>query len=149
MVILNKNKINVFLSGAIGCYGDDYDKYKGWRNETFEFFRIENKDIYCIDPTKYYDYNTNDHLSDKEVMRFFLHTVKKSDVILVNLKDINKSIGACQEILCAYLHDIPIIGFTEDEDEIIYNWIEEQCTRIERGKNAMFKAIEHISLYYG
>ena len=48
-------------------------------------------------------------------MRFDLRKVKESRVVLVNLEDLYRSLGTSDEIMYAWLNDIPVIGFLEDE----------------------------------
>ena len=105
-------------------------------------------------PTDYYEYGSDYHKSNREVMRFDLRKVRESDVMLVNLKDIRKSVGSCDEIFYAYILGKPIIGFIEDDidgEELInyvHEWKYEQIDRIETGENALETACEYIKDYY-
>ena len=51
----------------------------------------------------------------------------------------------------AWLNDIPIVGFLEDETLIdtIHPWKYCQIDRIETGKGALERAMEYIKNYYG
>ena len=51
-------------------------------------------------------------------MRFDLRKVKESRVVLVNLEDLYRSLGTSDEIMYAWLNDIPVVGFLEDENLI-------------------------------
>ena len=105
-------------------------------------------DYYCI--------GCDDSKNPSEVMRFDLRKVREADLILVNLKDLDKSLGTSDEILYAYMRGIPIIGFLKTEkeltesdvQELVHPWKYEQIDRIETGEDAMEKAINYIIGYY-
>ena len=89
-------------------------------------------------------------------MRFDLRKIREADLVLVNLKDLDKSLGTSDEIFYAYMRGIPVIGFLETEDELseikvqetVHPWKYEQIDRIETGEDAMAKAITYIIGYY-
>lgn len=148
----------VYLAGAMGCYEDDEYEAKRWREKAKKWFSYNTDDFRCISPTDYFYYGFDNYTNEFEVMRFDLQKVSKSDVVLVNLKDLHKSIGTSDEILYAYLHDIPVIGFlesnvathTNDEiKKIIHPWKYIQINRIEYSYNAMEDAMKYIAGYYG
>ena len=145
---------SIYLIGAMQTYGDKSEKAKEWRNKVKEYFSKYCLDFECISPTDYYEYGSDFCKSNREVMRFDLRKVRESDVMLVNLKDIRKSVGSCDEIFYAYILGKPIIGFIEDDidgEELInyvHEWKYEQIDRIETGKNALEKACEYIKDYY-
>ena len=84
-------------------------------------------------------------------MRFDLRKVKESRVVLVNLEALDRSLGTSDEILYAYLNDIPIVGFLEDERLLhtIHEWKNCQIDRIECGEGSQERAMEYIKNYYG
>ena len=148
----------IYLAGAMGCYGRGADYHKMWRKMATEWFDIYssytyNYDFRCIDPTQYYDYGEDYHKSEKEVMLFDLRKVRSADVILVNLKDIEKSPGTIDEVFYAWINKIPVVGFLEKDnganDFELHPWVTEQIDRIEVGNNAMKKAMIYIKDYYG
>lgn len=130
------------------------NKAEVWRDKTTKWFKNQDRSVKVVNPTDYYTYGKNYHKTDKEVFRFDLHKVKHSDLILVNLNDIRKSIGTTIEVHEAYRRGIPVIGFIYDElpiDELIqlvHPWIYECCTRIESGKDSLERALIHIKDYY-
>ena len=83
-------------------------------------------------------------------MRFDLRMVREADVVLVNLKDLQTSLGSSDEIFYAFIKGKPIIGFLEDESEVknIHPWKIEQIDRIESGENAMENALNYIYSHY-
>lgn len=143
-----RNSYKIYLSGAIGCYeksGSDY--YKTWRKDVDDMFAASIDD--CFDPTKFYSYNDSSY-TEKEVMRYDLKQLKNSDIVLVNLDSIDMSIGTAQEILYAYLLNIPIIGFIEDEESTyIHPWVKEEVDKIFVGENSKDEAVDYIKTYYG
>lgn len=131
------------------------NKAEEWRKYVKEAFDRYSDNYKIINPTDYYQYGKNYHKTDKEVFRFDLRKVDNSDIVLVNLNDIRKSIGTCIEVYEAYKNNIPVIGFLDDEvtvDEmikLIHPWIYCCVDRIETGKNSLNKAINYIIDYCG
>lgn len=146
---MRKNKRIIYLVGAMSCYGYNGEYPKKWRKEVEEYFEKYSDSFVCISPTDYYEIGKDYHKSEREVMRFDLRKVRESDIVLVNLKDLDKSVGTSDEILYAFIRGIPVIGFTENESvENIHPWKIEQLDRIETGTNAMQKVMEYIKNYY-
>ncbi len=145
--------IRCYLAGAMEAYHGT-NKAENWRKYVKEYFEKYYGNIKVISPTDYYAYGKNYHKSDKEVFRFDLHKVRTSDIVLVNLNDIRKSIGTCIEVYEAYKSDIPVIGFLDDElplDEmikLIHPWIYCCVDRIETGKDSMVRVCDYIMEYY-
>lgn len=150
-------RTQVYLAGAMGYYGDCAEYPKKWRQLANEGFKsissyTRNRNFVCIDPTLYYEYGKNLHKTEKEVMLFDLRKVKSSDVILVNLKDLENSPGTINEIFYAWLNGIPVIGFMESNSDYelkLHPWIREQIDRIEFGEGALYLAMKYIRDYYG
>lgn len=130
------------------------NKAKVWRNDVKDFFDKYSNDFKVVSPADYYAYDQNNHKTDIEVFKFDLRKVKNSDVILVNLNDIRKSIGTCIEVYEAYKKDIPVIGFLNDKlpieamIDLIHPWIYCCIDRIETGKDSMIEACYYIKEYY-
>lgn len=131
------------------------NKAEEWRIHVKDFFEKNNDDYKVINPTDYYQYGKNYHKTDKEVFRFDLRKVSNSDIVLVDLNDIRKSIGTCIEVYEAYKNNIPVVGFLNDElpveemIKLIHPWIYCCVDRIETGKESLNKAINYIIDYYG
>lgn len=145
-------KRQIYLAGAMSCYvnTDQHDYPKKWRTEVKERVIKYYDDITIVSPTDFYEIGQNYHKSESEVMMFDLRMVRESDIILVNLKDLNSSIGTSDEIFYAFIKNKPIIGFLEDESEIknVHPWKIEEIDRIETGKDAMKNALDYIYRYY-
>ena len=143
---------SLYLAGAMSCYfnTEQHDYPKMWREEAKKYAEEFYDDIMTISPTDFYEIGKDYHKSESEAMRFDLRMVRESDIVLVNLKDLDASLGTSDEILYAFISGKPIIGFLEDETEYrnIHPWKVEQIDRIETGKDAMKKAIDYIYRYY-
>lgn len=143
----------IYLAGAMEAYKDN-DKAKEWREKVKEYFEMYSATFQCVSPVDYYSFRDNISKTNAEIMRFDLRKVKESDIILVNLNDIRKSIGTTDEILYAYLLGKPIIGFIDDDIEgeelanKIHTWKYEQIDRIETGKDSMVHACDYIMSFY-
>lgn len=130
------------------------NKAEEWRRYVKDFFEKNTDNYRVINPTDYYQYGKNYHKTDKEVFRFDLRKVSNSDIVLVNLNDIRKSIGSCIEIYESYKNNIPVIGFLDDELPVeemikrIHPWIYCCVDRIETGKDSLNKALSYIIDYY-
>lgn len=142
--------LNIYTAGAMSCYGEKAEFPKQWRKQVSDWIEDNTSCFVCVNPTDYYEYGTDYHKSEREIMSFDLRKVREADILLVNLKDLDNSIGTCDEIFYAWTRKTPIIGFIEDEDtcENIHPWKIEQIDRIETGEGAMFKALEYIKNYY-
>lgn len=143
----------IYTAGAVEAYANT-NKAEKWRDDVKEFFEKHSDNFKVINPTDYYTYGKNYYKTDTEVFRFDLRKVKSSDVVLVNLNDIRKSIGTCIEVYEAYKSDIPVIGFLDEElpvevmVNLIHPWIYCCIDRIEVGKDGMTNACHYIKEYY-
>lgn len=142
-----------YLAGAMSCYHEEknYEKATKWREKAEEFFENYSNTIRCINPVRFYSLDRCDYTNIFEPMRFDLRKVKESRVVLVNLEDLHRSLGTSDEIMYAWLNDIPVIGFMEDENLIdtVHDWKICQIDRIEVGEGAQDRAMQYIRNYYG
>ena len=144
---------NIYLAGAMEVYSGT-DKAKVWRNEVKKLFKEYDYNFNIISPVDFYDYNSCNHKTDYEVFKFDLRLVAQSNILLINLNDIRKSIGTCVECYEAYKNNIPVIGFINevfnesDLPDIIHPWIYCCCDRIEVGNESMKNAVRYIGEYY-
>lgn len=125
----------IYLSGRMSGVPHDEMMYSRNKVASYLEFLIKTMDAdwKVANPAYFYNYKNNAHKSDKEIMQFELNLVKNSDVVLVNIKDINESIGSCIEVYEAYKNDIPVITYGEDEDwHVVHPWIKECVTRREK-----------------
>ena len=146
-------KYKCYLAGAMSCYYKEncYEKATKWRKKAEEYFINNTDNFKCINPCDYFSIGDNYHTNNFEPMRFDLRKVKESRVVLVNLEDLYRSLGTSDEIMYAWLNDIPVVGFLEDENLIdtVHDWKICQIDRIETGNGAQGRAMEYIKNYYG
>lgn len=146
-------KHRVYLGGAMSHWykENSYEKATEWRERAEKYFENNTCDFECINPCRYFSIGSNYHTSDIEPMRFDMRKVKESRAVLVNLEALDKSTGTSDKILIAWLNDIPVIGFLEDENLIttVHEWKFNQIDRIETGEGAQERAMEYIKNYYG
>ena len=144
----------IYLCGAMETY-EGTNEARVWRERAKEYFDKYSINFECISPVDYYNYGSNVAQRDSEIMRFDLRKVRESDILLVNLNDIRKSVGTCDEIFLAYVLGKPIIGFINKDvpnkeiAQLVHPWKYEQIDRIEVGDNSLSKACEYIKDYYG
>lgn len=145
-------KHRIYLAGAMSCYYKEnkIEKATKWRERAKKYFENYSDNFECINPMDYFSIGGSYHTSDTEPMRFDLRKVKESRAVLVNLEDLYRSLGTSDEILYAWLNDIPVIGFLEDESLLhtVHEWKCMQVDRIELGKGAQERAMEYIKNYY-
>ena len=143
----------VYLAGAMSCYykENEIEKATKWREKTEHYFTYFTDNLTCINPIRFFAIGDNYHTSDFEPMKFDLRKVKESRAVLVNLEDLYRSLGTSDEIMYAWLNDVPVIGFLEDEFLLntVHEWKICQIDRIEVGEGAQERAMEYIKNYYG
>lgn len=139
----------IYLAGALTAI--DFDEANEWREnikkeiESLLFYSKETQ-WEIINPIKLYNYNTMRHKTEKEVMQYDLNHVKSSDLIIVNLKDINTSIGTAIELYVAAQLNIPVLAFGNDKEyRDTHAWIKECISRCD---NSMGELLEYISEFY-
>ena len=100
----------IYLAGAMGCYGEDPYPYT-WRNKVKQFFIYHSDNFEIFSPIDYYNYQNTNHKSEKEIMLYELNALQDSKIMLVNLKDLDKSIGTSDEILLHILIESLLLDF--------------------------------------
>lgn len=141
-----------------------FDDSNEWREDCVRWFEDNSDCFRAWNPNNYYNYGERLHYTDDEIIGFCNHKVDQADVILVNLKDIRKSVGSISELAWAHFIRKPIVGFLDDDkyadfyknkevEEVlkceIHPWIYGFCNRIETGYDARLDALEYIEKYYG
>lgn len=136
-------KLTVYLAGA--CRGM-HDGGNEWRLKAENIFKniseIKDVTIKVINPTRYFDRDGGNAITNKQVKQFYLSRIRKCDLVLVNLEHTNTSIGTAQELQFAVDNHIPIIGFNNYDS---YEWLPEDCDVIFTGIN---EAIAYINDFY-
>ncbi len=139
----------IYLAGAIGYGGALAEYSEKWRKEAMDYLQRKQVNCKCTSLISFCKTESHPYQTERELMRFALRMVREADMVLVNLKDLNKSIGTCDEIFYAWTKGIPVIGFLENgKKEEIHGWKVEQIDRMEVGKGALTQALEYIVNYY-
>lgn len=143
-----RNKVSCYLGGKMG--GLTYEEMNSWRREVLWALcdAAENvgSGIEVINPVRYFNFEEKRQQNEVEVMKFDLSKVKKCDILLVNAKGLNTSIGTCIEIYEAYKQEIPVLTFGDSDDyENLHPWI--KCCITRHDKNFM-DTVEYIKDFY-
>lgn len=135
--------MQIYLSG--GMSGLTYLDQVKWRYKITELiyhktqkYDITPEPMFFI-PPEYYNPQDNLHKTEREVMEFDLHRLRKSDLVIVNF-NVPNSIGTAMELMLARELRIPIVGLLEDENVNLHPWLVECCGRI-------FSNLEKLSDY--
>ena len=121
-------KIKIYTAGKMK--GLTFYEQLKWRIELSHAIKNKtDKNISFIHPPLFYNYEQNDYQSEREVKEWEMNQIKNSDIIIVNLDEINDSIGTHFELSFAEAMNslghkhIYIIG-VGGKDEEIHPWIE-------------------------
>ena len=130
--------------------GITYENAMSWRRMIEELIKEStDKPIRFIHPPLYYNYEQRNHKTEKEVKDWEINAIRHSDIIIVNLDNINESVGSHYELatadaVSAYTgNKIFIIGIG-GLTEIIHPWI---LDSIHRREDDFKSAAEYITNY--
>lgn len=126
--------------------GLSWEEQNSWRKKVKEYISKYDDLKFKIDlfnPTQYYNFQEKRHDTELEVMKFDIHNVKNSDLILVNFNNPD-SIGTAQELAIAWDNLIPIIGVKDDNIEI-HTWLKEDCDKMFTN---LYSACDYIMDFY-
>ena len=133
----------VYLSGNVE--NRNRQEKSIWRKTCEEWFKNNTDGFIVIDPLAFYSYDWIDYESHFEVFRFCHRKIKESDIVLVNLSNIRKSVITICELVFAYERDIPIIGFNCDYNYEPHPWID---VMLDRKFVDVELALDYIKNYY-
>lgn len=136
------DSFKIYLAGKMT--GISYDQSNEWRvkakkllEETYCLYKVT-----AINPNDYYNFKEVIHKSEKEILRYDLHRVRTSNMILVNLT--GDSIGTAMELQHAFDNHIPIIGYKEDKTDL-HPWLEYVCDRV---FDNLEEVVDYVNDYY-
>lgn len=140
------SEIKIYTAGAMK--GLTFDEYYSWRKRLQWYLSNGDTTYKFFHPPEFYNYEQNLHKSEREVKEFELNQLRQCDVMVVNLANIESSIGTHMEL--GYVNavnsfggkHIYVIGFGENE---VHPWIEDSLFR--REKNVADTA-EYIKGYF-
>ena len=137
-------KYRIYLAG--GMEGLDECEAYEWRKSCEEYFaNYLTCNVLCFNPIDYYNYSMDmekEKITEGEIRRFELYSLKKSDLVLVNF-NAPRSIGTAQELAVAKENGIPVIGVNEANE--IHPWLLE-C--VDKMFDNMSDALFYIENYY-
>lgn len=123
--------VKIYLSGGISSL--TFEEQAGWRKRVQDAIKYGDYDLkknpVFFDPTQYYSIFTPEYKSEREVMNFDLHHLRKSDIVVVNFND-KKSIGTAMELILAKEMHIPVIGLEPDGGNNLHPWLVECVDRM-------------------
>lgn len=135
--MVNK-ELKIYLAGKMsGLSLNEMTKWrKLFKTGLTKYGELKGCNVEVISPVDYYNFEEKKkHQNEMEVMKFDLSLMKKSDIVIANLQDINTSIGTCIEVYEAWRIGIPVIGYGYGGSEVygeIHPWIANCLTRIEK-----------------
>ena len=138
----------IYLCGGMMKYGkENFDKGNTWRKyckNTLENYECGYK-VKTINPNDYFNFRDEPpkYDSQDEVMRFDLHKLRNSDLVIANFSDVY-SLGSMSEIAIAYDRGIPVIGLNM-EDKTLHPW---QICMTERIFNDIDDMLDYIQDFY-
>ncbi len=108
-----------------------------WRNQIEEFIRANtDKKVEFIHPPLFYNYENKDYKSEREIKEWELAQIRNSDIVIVNLDEIDDSVGSHFELATVDAVNsfgnkhIFIIGYNPNKSEC-HPWIKESLHREE------------------
>lgn len=137
-----------YLAGAMT--GLTFGEMNQWRveakNKLNSVSNLTGVKIYALNPVDFYNFDM-DYQSEEEVMDFDLQHIGSSDFVLLNLKDVNKSIGTAMELKTCWDKHIPVVAFgSEDDIKNLHPWIKRIIRRIEKDMSSAVAYIEDYML---
>ena len=138
----------LYLAGGMQKFDKkDFAIGNVWREyckSALESYECDYK-VKVINPNMYFSFADKEpkYASDAEVMRFDLHKVRNSDLIIVNFNDM-WSLGTMSEIAIAYDRGIPVIGLDID-NQALHPWQRCMCERI---FNDIDEIIDYVEDFY-
>ena len=141
-------KLKIYLAGKMS--GLTFEESDGWRRDFKGVFKrkmnYDTMHYTIINPNDYYNFKNPSHQNEREIMQYDLNHVRNSDIVVVNLDDINTSIGTAIELYVAAQNNIPVLAWgNEQEWEITHPWLKE-C--ISRRSSDMKNICKYISDFY-
>lgn len=139
---------NIYMAGAMS--GLTFEESNEWRKYakikisklTSKYFSNPSL-VCCVNPNDYYNFQIIKHKSEHEVKEFDLFKLRHSDLVLVNLENINTSIGTAMELQVAHDNNIPIVAFGDIIN--IHPWIVDTIWRTE---NNLEDACQYVVDYF-
>lgn len=126
--------LKIYLAGKMS--GLSFDSMNEWRKRLKETITMRadlaDYKVVVINPVDFFNFEEQRHKSEEEVMDYDLHHVETSDICVVNISELNTSIGTCIELYMAWQLKIPVIAFGNiGTYENLHPWIKRCISRYE------------------
>lgn len=128
-------EFKIYTAGKMS--GLTFEDQIRWRNNIEKSIKAKtDKKITFIHPPMYYGYEINFHKTLREIKEWELNQIRSCDIIIVNLDDINDSIGTHIEfgfidaVNSLGGKHIYVVGLGGDE-ATIYPWLQDTLLRTE------------------
>lgn len=136
--------VKIYLSGVMDVSLEEY--HNDWRNKIigaikFEDYNYDKKPLF-FNPVDYYNLEDKHHKSEREVLEFNLNALRKSDLVIVNLDEVDL-INTTMELAIAYEKKIPIIALSKNKE--VHPWIKCCCNRM---CGNMRELVEYVVEFY-
>lgn len=124
--------------------GLEAKEYKTWRRDIDDMFGLKYPyvGVEFIDPTLYFNFETKNYESEKEIRNFDLNLLAHSNLVIVNF-NAPQSIGTAQELALAKEWKIPCLGLNEQKYNL-HPWLVECCERIFYDKSSLIKYVAYF-----
>ena len=140
-------KLSIYLAGAM--QGHTYEEMSYWRDVMINHLQAYANgvcNLKVINPVSYFNFEEKRHQTEMEVMKFDLCLVKNSNVVIVNVKGLNQSVGSTIELYEAWKSGIPVLAYDEDGNyESLHPWIKNCITRVDR---SLVELCEYVHDFY-
>lgn len=136
---------NYFIYLAGGMTGLSYEEQINWRlyvESKLKNYECDYK-VKCFNPVDYYSLEDTTPEIEEEAMKFDLHKLKESNLVIVNF-NAPKSLGTQSEIAIAWDNHIPVIGLNESKQQL-HPWQYSMTSKI---FNNMEDMLKYIYKYY-
>ena len=139
----------IYTAGGMGKFGkehfDECNKWRKYCKQALENCECDYK-VKVVNPNDFFNFVDEPPLykSQSEVMRFDLHKLRNSDLVVINFNDMY-SLGSMSEVAIAYDRGIPVIGLDENNQNL-HPWQVCMCERIFNNIDEMLDYIEDFYL---
>lgn len=142
-------ELKVYLAGAMS--GLTFEEMNTWRIDVKKKLEhmadYQGRSINVINPVVYYNFVRPQHKNEREVMQYDLNHAKSSDLVVVNLKNLDTSIGTIIELYEAYTRNIPVLAFGDSTTYLnLHPWVKECITRLDTSANNLAYYIKNFYL---
>lgn len=127
-------KLQIYLVGALT--GLTHSEMTGWKDEVKtvldKYSDMANCNINVVTSVDYFSFKDNVKLSDEEIIKINLSSIKDSDIVIVNTNGLTKDVTAMLETYEAWRLGIPVIAYDENGDyKSLHPWLACCITRVQ------------------